>query len=369
MKIAYIYYTDHDLKSAHNNQIIHTCNALSRSHTVTVLSAGGIKNYADEHGLEILFDTHETNFVSRIPIRIINRFWYYLVAVWLSRSHDVIYTRDISFLKFLAVVPDFTVPPLVFEAHKSYSVIGGMSSEEERRRLNRADGVVTLSDGIRSDIEELGVTVDAIVPDAANTDYVPSASKEDIRRELGIDQDSTVFVYAGSLAQSKYDMKIVVKAFASVSLEEDSVLYILGGEPQNIDELKEHASSVGAEDRVHLLGHRPQYEVFRYLKAADVGIVAQQPTDVRASKYTSPLKLFEYLICGLVVVATDVPSIAEVADDEPRILTYNPDRISDIERKLEGAATKENMNSDDLMERYGYGRRADLILSVLEEYV
>jgi glycosyltransferase involved in cell wall biosynthesis len=244
-----------------------------------------------------------------------------------------------------------------------------MDRDEERQRFKQVDGVITISDGIRSDLEELGISVDAVVRDAANVEYVPSATKEDLRRDLDIDQGATVFVYAGSLNPDKYDLKSVLDAFGSIAT--DGVrLYILGGESSQIERLEQYSRTVNIDNVVHFLGHLPQREVFRYLKTADIGLVAQQPTDIRASKYTSPLKLFEYLISGLVVVATDVSSIAEVADQESRILTYDPSNSTDLRTVLETATVEwKYLQTGENDMQYSYECRADEILAVLREYV
>ncbi|MCQ4334956.1 glycosyltransferase [Natronomonas sp. F2-12] len=368
MKISYIYHTNHDTKSAHNNQIIHTCNALIKTgHEVTVFTAGGLREYAAKHDLTISFNVHQTTTLREISS--IEQILYYFEAIWAGRSHDVIYTRDISFLKFLTLIPSSAYPPVVFEAHKCHTVVDGMGQDEERRRFKQVDGVITISNGIRSDLEKLGIPVDAVVRDAANVEYIPSATKEDLRRDLGIDDDATVFVYAGSLDPDKYDLKSVIEAFGSIATDRIR-LYVLGGESTQIEGLEQYSRSVDLDNIAHFLGHLPQREVFKYLKAADIGLVAQQPTDIRASKYTSPLKLFEYLVSDLVVVATDVPSIAEVADEESRILTYDPSNHTDLRTVLETAAVEwKSLQTGENDMQYSYEDRAQEIHSVLKKYV
>jgi glycosyltransferase involved in cell wall biosynthesis len=51
-----------------------------------------------------------------------------------------------------------------------------------------------------------------------------------------------------------------------------------------------------------------------YLEAADIGLLLYPATQYLA-QFSSPLKLVEYLACGLPVVATRLPSIEEAIDD------------------------------------------------------
>jgi glycosyltransferase involved in cell wall biosynthesis len=366
MKIEYVYYTRHDPGSAHTSQIIHTCNALQRNgHEVTLVSVGNVGRYVDDHGLAIEFDLHDTE--SARGSETFAQPLYYCEALWVSRSHDVVYTRDISFLKLLTLIPIPLFPPVIYEAHKSYAVVDDMNRNEELRRLGRASCVVTISNGIKEDIEAFGGTVDAVVRDAANTDLIPPMSKRDLRTELGITREKPVFVYAGSLDPNKYDIESVISAIGTSNLEYP--FYVLGGEQPHIKRLREHSKVVGAEDGVEFLGRIPHRDVFKYLKAADIGIVAQQPTDIRAGKYTSPLKLFEYLACGLTVVGTDVPSIAEVAADEPQIILYKPQDIDDLQETLEIAVKHRSKRREQDIKKYTYERRAQEISTVLQECV
>lgn len=368
MNITYVYYTDHNQRSAHNNQIIHTCNALDHAgHTVTVVTSGGLQQYANKHGLAVSFEIYKMYPTGLHPLA--SQILYYLGALRVAYSSDILFTRDISFLKLLKLIPESLTPPIIFEAHKCYSVVDDMDRTEEQWRLKRADGIITISDGIRSDIEALNITVDAVVRDAANTEYVPATTRQELRTKLNIDQDTIVFIYAGSLNPDKYDLRGIIKAFQSLESRDAVRLYILGGTPSNINQLKQYTSSVGIEDTVQFIGHVPQKLVFQYLTAADIGIVAQQPTDVRASKYTSPLKLFEYLVCGLGVIATNVSSIREVADDEPRILTYDPDGHKDLITTLKTVTDEyTSLQSDKRSTQYSYQYRAEQLLSVLNKY-
>jgi glycosyltransferase involved in cell wall biosynthesis len=280
---------------------------------------------------------------------------------------DVIYTRDISFLRFLRTIPDSFYPKVIYEAHNAYYQLDEMTKSDEYQRLQQADQIVTISDGIKQDIVKLGVKVDEIVWDAASIEYIPSISKQTLRQNLDIPQDECVFVYAGSLYSSKYDIESLIDAFQSLPQSLDASLFIVGGNENNVEEYRKYVTQLGVSEVIHFTGHVSQRQVFKYLKSADIGVVAQQPSDIRARKYTSPLKLFEYLISGLTVVATEVPSIVEVANHEPRILTYKPDEPDSLKSTLETAANKyKSLQTDNSTQQYSYEQRAENIFSMID---
>jgi glycosyltransferase involved in cell wall biosynthesis len=75
----------------------------------------------------------------------------------------------------------------------------------------------------------------------------------------------------------------------------------------------------GMGDRVHLLPPRPFDELVSTAAAATIGLVPIRPVDV-ANTTGDTNKLFEYLMAGLPVVATDLPEIRRVVlSGEPRV--------------------------------------------------
>jgi glycosyltransferase involved in cell wall biosynthesis len=99
---------------------------------------------------------------------------------------------------------------------------------------------------------------------------------------------------------------------------------------------------LAAEPNIHLLGPRPYDQVPRYLHNADVGLI---PFDVDGSPMivntVHPLKLYEYLACGLPVVATSWPELVRLGS--PAVL------CSTTAEQV--AAVREALVSDDNRKR------------------
>lgn len=365
MNILYAYYTHFETDAAHANQLIHTCNALAdRGHAVTVVCAGDIEEYAAAHSIELRFDYY------RLPVSLPNetadRLAYYLFVTALASRTDLLFTRDISYLRVLASLPSSLRPQILYEAHKAYHAIGELTRTEECRRLACVDSVIAISHGVADDLAVCETSVDAVIPDAADISQIPPESKATLRDELELEQSAKLFIYSGSLSEWKNDLRGTIEAVGKLSEQQSGVrLLIVGGDDEKIAELREFRDSIGLNGNVvQFTGYIPQHRVFRYLKAADVGIVPLKHTDAIASRYTSPLKLYEYLVSDLQVVAADVPAITTEFSDEDHIQLYSPGEGGSLLAAMQRTLEQEASGTD--IDEFSYSARARRIESVID---
>lgn len=360
MNILYVYYSDYDSTMAHGGQIIHTANGLEDlGHSVRNVTIGDIDSYARENRVDIRFD------VDAVPFSVgntyIDHLIYYLVVLRHALWCDVVFTRDIWFLKFLAYLPRCFRPPVVYEGHQCYSGIDYLSPEEEYARLTRADLIITQSHGVADDLRSLGIDVADVIPNAANVDLIPDVPRSELREQMGIADEETVVVYSGSLNEWKNDIEMLVKTVKN--LNSKIYLLLIGGENDRVAELEEMASNgCPSHIRTKFTGRVPHREVFKYLKAADIGVVPLKTGHEEAERYTSPIKLFEYLVSDLQVVASDVPAIRREFGDVDSVHLYEPGDSHALLESLERADQAETPPETT----FSYRRRAEKIEEQLE---
>jgi glycosyltransferase involved in cell wall biosynthesis len=363
--LLYVYHSAFDPTNAHGNQIVHTCNALAEcGYDVTLLAAGDPLGFLETNELDASFG------VVTVPLdgknNTFDRLGYYLAAAIRSRWYDCLFTRDISFLRVLRRFPSWWYPPTLYEAHKAYSGINQIAAADERQRLKAADRVVTISQAIADDLAALDIYVATVVSDAATTRLLPTEKTEDLRANLGIAQDRTVFIYLGSISTWKNDLELVIEGYAQVEIE-DSELLIVGAGGSEVDPLRKRAQELEVADRVGFINRVPQREAFLYLAAADVGIVPLKDGNRIASHYTSPLKLYEYRLCGLEVVASNVPAVVNALGEDDHVHCYETGSVEDFKRASEAAAVaSRNGKSERGGYRYTYERRGDQLDAVLK---
>lgn len=111
-----------------------------------------------------------------------------------------------------------------------------------------------------------------------------------LRRELGVTEDELLLVYCGSLG-AQYCLPEMIRLLEAVRKRRPAKLMILTGSPGYLE-----------PGHGLLVFSLPPGEVPRYLGASDAGLAIRQQTP--SMKAVSPVKLGEYLLCGLPVVAS-----------------------------------------------------------------
>lgn len=220
------------------------------------------------------------------------------------------------------------VPPLVFEAHELFAQSFRDSNpargpfaarklaslaQREKAVYRKADGLLALTSHLVEDIRAAyGVATPArVAPDGVDLDVA--------RRAAAPPPAEPVALYLGSLHPWK-GVEILVSA---AKLLPQARIQIAGGTPERIAQLRALAYSLGVQDRVSFLGPVPPAERFRVIAGARICVLPLSTSSI-ATRYTSPLKLFEYMAMRRPIVAAAVPAIREILTHERDALLVPP---------------------------------------------
>lgn len=119
-------------------------------------------------------------------------------------------------------------------------------------------------------------------------------------------------------------LDLVVDSLADVKLADDVHFLIVGNGPARA-ELERRAISRGVVEKITFTGIVPRSEIAKYISCFDIAL---QPAVV---SYASPLKLFEYLALGKVIIATPRANIKEIIQDNINgfLLDYESGQLPD----------------------------------------
>jgi len=155
--------------------------------------------------------------------------------------------------------------------------------------------------------------------DMARFNGVPE--REAARDELSLPKDLHLAVYTGQLFEWK-GVDTLVRAAAYM---DGWKIILVGGRKDDCIRLRTTVADLGVEDKVTFIDHVPPDRIPIYLSAADVVVLPNSARFTISSRYTSPMKLFEYMAARRPIIASDLPSLTEVLSNEENALLFQPD--------------------------------------------
>lgn len=291
-------------------------------------------------------------------------------------SFDAVLVRNLKLADYL-LRQDLGVR-IYFETHEIFAQTfleehPGLSGNKRRKHAllkareqfvyNNAAGVFALTSLLIDDIKQhYAIAHDrfCILPDGFDPALAQAAMQRHADRPR---QPGPVRVlYLGSLHPWK-GVGTLIDALPLVQSELE--LVIAGGEPHRIDELRARAAALGVEKPVHFLGKVPPAERFDVIAQADICALPLTNSSI-ASRYTSPLKLFEYMAMGKPIVIADLPSIKEIVTDQVSAVFFEAENKESLAAVLDKLAMRKQSqqelgeNAARLSSRYAWISRAEI---------
>jgi glycosyltransferase involved in cell wall biosynthesis len=195
-----------------------------------------------------------------------------------------------------------------FDGLSVKSITYRMLRQVEARMLREASSVIVRSDAaarVLLEREGTGSSLEKFFVVSNGRDerlFTPSdeQSRRKIRRELGVDPSSPLLVYAGSVGKQYRFDKIGELASELLSRRPDARLLVLTAQTVAAREEIERCSPevLGSTTIMRVAPDK----VPEYLAAADVGLAFRSASF--SMHAVAPIKVSEYLLCGLPIVGT-----------------------------------------------------------------
>ncbi len=305
-----------------------------------------------------------------------------LVFYALFKKSDIIYSRDELVLFLLS----FFKKNLVFEAHR----FSPKRSLFYNRFNNSGIKSVAISEAVKKGLVNAGFAPNNILVAPDGVDLILfdiNISKESARVKVNLPDDKKIVLYSGHLfewkgarilletakliSNFKFPAPLGRGSFNKVERQISNVGNILfvfiGGTEHDIKSFRKKAEGL---DNVLILGHKPHSQIPTYLKAADVLVLPNSASD-KISSYTSPLKLFEYMASGRPIIASDLPSIREILNNQNSVLV-KPDDPENMARGI-GTILDDIASGDKLtqearqdVENYTWQKRVEKIMNFVK---
>src|SRR3989344_1294613 len=203
-----------------------------------------------------------------------------------------------------------------------------------------------------------------VVPNGVDLNEFENARLDRIVwKKFNLNPEEKIVLYVGHL----YRWKGVYTLIDSAQFIKEAKVVLIGG----TEEDRKRAEKYVFEKEIkNVLIHPfvPHKEAIVFMKSADVLVLPNTALEERSQKYTTPIKLFEYLASGVPIVASDIPSFHIFLNNNVNTLFFKPDDPKDLTKKIDiilqnPQIAKEISNKAKVdAAKYTWGKRAASVL-------
>lgn len=249
----------------------------------------------------------------RQVLRIVARLWTHFGLLWRIALHraDVVHSHDVNTLPTAWLAARLSGARIVYDAHEistsreGYASFRNLVGRVERFLMPRVNGTITTTDArAKFFARAYGIARPLVLQNRPR--FSPAEPSTRIRQELGLAEDWPIILYQGGLQQGR-GLERLVRVAASVP----QAYFVFIGGGRLTAGLMQSAQGLGLNERVRFIPTVALAELPSYTASADIGV---QPIENTCLNHftTDSNKLFEYLIAGLPVVASDLPEIRRI---------------------------------------------------------
>lgn len=263
--------------------------------------------------------------------------FYRSIAQDLQRYRvDVIHCHDLNTLPAGVRLARRFQTKLVYDSHELFNEMAGKSWLEkrigyilERLLMPYIDHLIVVNSHVhRLFTKRYGpypTTVVQNVPEAPDWNQAPPQEVLNLRQHFGLAPDDLLLLYQGGLNPERG----LEECIQAVAMLPKTFKLVLIGDGRLKGYLEELVNHLQLEDRVFFFGQVPSEQLLWYTCQADVGLVVYKNTSLN-NYYSTPNKIFEYLLAGIPTVASDHPGKRLVAEEGTGVcVEETPEGIKD----------------------------------------
>lgn len=244
-------------------------------------------------------------------------------------------------------IVELNAPLAVEQAAYRATGFGELAAEAERHTLTQADAVIVVSTELAKHVRKLGVPAKRIhvMPNGVNPelflerDCVKDQSQSArIAKRAAAGASHTAALQAPTLGfvgglRPWHGVEVLPRLLARLSKRFPQVRLVIAGDGQLRGDLEREFKRRKLTKQVTFTGALLHEDVPGVIRQFDIALAPYPKHD--HDFYFSPLKLFEYMACGVAVVASDVGQISEVVRHGKTGLLYPPGNFAALAARCE----------------------------------
>ena len=236
------------------------------------------------------------------------------------------------------LILELNAPLAVEQAAYRATGFGELAAHAERWTLTQADAVCVVSTELAKHVKSLGVKPSRIrvMPNGVDPALFCPAAKHPSQTSptspTRPTENSPTLGFVGGL-RPWHGVEVLPELLARLQKRHPGVRLVIAGDGQLRRSLEREFTKRGLKDSVTITGLLPHEEIPAVIRQFDVALAPYPKHD--HDFYFSPLKLFEYMDCGVAVVAAKQGQVAEVVRHGQTGLLYPPGNLDALTANCE----------------------------------
>lgn len=232
------------------------------------------------------------------------------------------------------LVVELNAPLSLEQATYRGTALAELASVAEGRTLRGADAVLTVSAALRDYVIGLGVQPDRtmVMPNGVDSDlFAPAPRDARVRTRWGIG-DGPVLGFVGGL-RPWHGVRAFAPLIERLAGKHPGLQLVIAGDGPLRQDIAADLAARRLDGHVVCTGALSHEEVPGLIREFDIALAPYEDTEHLF--YFSPLKLFEYMGCGVPVIAAALGQIARVIQDGENGCLYPPGNVGALAERCD----------------------------------
>ena len=232
----------------------------------------------------------------------------------LFTKKDMLFSNDLDTLLPNYIIGKLQNKKLVFDSHELFSEIPELVNKQrvkkvwlflEKTIIPKLQNVITVSDSIKNHYHNL-YGISAIV--IRNIPKIEHINQKNFEIDA---EEKKVILYQGSVNIGR-GIELMIDTMALL----DEYLFIVIGDGDILEQLKEKVSNLSLHNKVKFLGKKTPEELKELTPNATIGMSLEEDLGLNY-RYALPNKIFDYLHANVPVIVADLPEMRSLIKKHP----------------------------------------------------
>lgn len=256
---------------------------------------------------------------------------------------------------------------IVYDMHEHETERTGVSNVQnallrilERVCIPFANENITVSDEIADDYKKIySISKPQLIYNCPN--FVAPIKSNLIREKYNLPDDTRIFIYQGLIGKGR-GIEMLLEVFSD--LEKNMILFFIGpiSNKKYTRLIEEYVKN---KDNILYHSTVSRHLLHEFTCAADVGLCLIEDVS-KSYRYAMPNKLFEYIMAKIPVIASDLPALKRIVQENEIGMITSFDRSSIINLIKNIELDKYKINMSNLAVEYCWENQEKKLLKIYE---